>query len=77
MQPNPADEQLSYSQSINELENIVRLMQSDKCDIDSLADYTRRATELYTCAANASQPPRSSYAPPSHPFSSNNSNHQP
>ena len=21
-------------------------MQSDKCDIDSLADYTRRATEL-------------------------------
>ena len=46
MQPNPADEPRSYSQSINELENIVRLMQSDKCDIDSLADYTRRATEL-------------------------------
>ncbi len=54
MQPNPADEQLSYSQSINELENIVRLMQSDKCDIDSLADYTRRATEEQLRATLAS-----------------------
>lgn len=37
---------LSYAQSIAELESIVRMMQSDKCDIDHLAEYTRRATEL-------------------------------
>lgn len=36
----------SYNQSIAELEEIVKLMQSDKCDIDHLADYTRRATQL-------------------------------
>ena len=41
---NTSDTHLSYSQSI--AENIVRMMQSDKCDIDSLAAYTRRATEL-------------------------------
>lgn len=39
-------ETLSYSASVAELEELVRLMQSDKCDIDHLADYTRRATEL-------------------------------
>lgn len=38
--------QLTYAQSVAELESIVRMMQSDKCDIDHLADYTRRATEL-------------------------------
>ena len=43
---NTSDTHLSYSQSIAELENIVRMMQSDKCDIDSLTAYTRRATEL-------------------------------
>ena len=43
---NTSDTHLSYSQSIAELENIVRMMQSDKCDIDSLAANTRRATEL-------------------------------
>ena len=43
---NTSDTHLSYSQSIAELENIVRMRQSDKCDIDSLAAYTRRATEL-------------------------------
>lgn len=37
---------LSYTQAVAELENILRLMQSDKCDIDLLAAYTRRATEL-------------------------------
>ena len=46
MQPNPADEHLTYSQSNTELENIERLMQIDNCDIYTLADYTRRATEL-------------------------------
>ncbi len=39
-------QQKTYSESIKELEEILRLMQSDKCDIDSLAAYTRRASEL-------------------------------
>ena len=39
---------LTYSQAISELENILRQMQSDALDIDLLATYTRRATELLT-----------------------------
>lgn len=39
---------LTYSQAITELENILRQMQSDALDIDMLASYTRRATELLT-----------------------------
>lgn len=39
-------ESLTYAQSISELEAILRMMQSDNCDIDHLAAYTRRATEL-------------------------------
>lgn len=41
----PVDE-LTYAQSVGELEAILRMMQSDNCDIDHLAAYTRRATEL-------------------------------
>lgn len=37
---------LTYAQSVSELEAILRMMQSDSCDIDHLAAYTRRATEL-------------------------------
>lgn len=37
---------LTYNQAIKELEGILRLMQSDECDIDRLATLTRRATEL-------------------------------
>lgn len=37
---------LTYSQAVAELEEILRLMQSDECDIDRLAALTRRATEL-------------------------------
>ncbi len=37
---------LNYSQAVAELEKILRLMQSDECDIDRLAALTRRATEL-------------------------------
>ena len=37
---------LPYSQAVAELEKILRLMQSDECDIDRLAALTRRATEL-------------------------------
>lgn len=38
--------ELTYAQSVSELEAILRMMQSDNCDIDHLAAYTRRATEL-------------------------------
>lgn len=37
---------LTYSQAIAELEEILRNMQSDNCDIDRLTLYTRRASEL-------------------------------
>ncbi len=38
--------ELSYNQAIAELEDIMKRMQSDALDIDLLACYTRRATEL-------------------------------
>lgn len=38
--------ELTYTQAISELEAILRKMQGDECDIDQLALYTRRATEL-------------------------------
>ena len=44
-QPKPVNE-LTYTQAINELDSILRNMQSDSCDIDRLTAYTRRATEL-------------------------------
>lgn len=37
---------LTYNQAINELDSILRTMQSDQCDIDLLTAYTRRASEL-------------------------------
>lgn len=40
--------ELTYNQAVNELDSILRNMQSDACDIDLLAAYTRRATELLT-----------------------------
>ena len=44
-EPTPVKE-LTYTQAINELEGIQRLMQSDECDIDRLTALTRRATAL-------------------------------
>lgn len=38
--------ELKYAQAVAELDGILRTMQSDRCDIDMLAAYTRRATEL-------------------------------
>ncbi len=38
--------ELKYAQAVAELDNILRTMQSDRCDIDMLSAYTRRATEL-------------------------------
>jgi exodeoxyribonuclease VII small subunit len=40
--------ELTYTQAITELEDIIKRMQSDALDIDLLAVYTRRATELLT-----------------------------
>lgn len=37
---------LTYAQAVAELEQILRTMQSDQCDIDKLTAYTRRASEL-------------------------------
>jgi len=39
---------LSYNQAVTELDEILRTMQSDDCDIDRLTAYTRRASELLT-----------------------------
>ena len=36
----------SYRDAVNELENILRQMQSPDCDIDKLSGYTARALEL-------------------------------
>lgn len=36
----------SYKAAIAELEQILSKMESDQCDIDSLASYTARALEL-------------------------------
>lgn len=38
--------ELTYTQAVSELDSILRMMQGDQCDIDRLAAYTRRATEL-------------------------------
>lgn len=37
---------LTYARAMGELEKILRLMQSDECDIDRLTALTRRAAEL-------------------------------
>lgn len=39
-------EDMTYSKAMSELEAIVAKMQSDTCDIDSLAGYTTRALQL-------------------------------
>lgn len=36
----------TYTEAIKELENIVRKMQSDECDIDNLSGYTARSLQL-------------------------------
>ena len=42
----PRIEEMTYSQAIAALEEIVARMQSPECDIDHLADFTSRALEL-------------------------------
>lgn len=36
----------SYKEAVNELEQILRKMQSPDCDIDMLSEYTKRALSL-------------------------------
>lgn len=38
--------EMTYTEAVGQLEQILAYMQSDKCDIDKLSAYTRRATEL-------------------------------
>lgn len=38
----------SYQKSLEQLEEILRTIQSDKCDIDQLSSLTKRAIELLT-----------------------------
>lgn len=45
MELRPVNE-LSYNDAITQLGQIINAMQQDNCDIDRLAAYTRRATEL-------------------------------
>lgn len=44
--------EMSYRDAVNELDAILREMQSDNCDIDKLSAMTRRATELITECRN-------------------------
>lgn len=44
--------ELSYREAVNELDAILREMQSDNCDIDKLSAMTRRATELISECRN-------------------------
>ena len=39
-------DEMTYTKAMQELESIVAKMQSDNCDIDALAAYTKRAAEL-------------------------------
>lgn len=39
-------EELTYRKAVAELEDIVRKMESDQCDIDQLSLYTARALQL-------------------------------
>lgn len=47
METKPVKE-MTYTEAVAQLEQILAYMQSDKCDIDKLSAYTRRATELLT-----------------------------
>lgn len=40
------EKEFVYKEAVAELESIVRKMESDSCDIDSLSAYTRRSLEL-------------------------------
>ena len=39
-------EKMTYTQAVNELEEIVKKMQSPECSIDNLSQYTARSLQL-------------------------------
>ena len=39
-------DKLTYTQAVNELEEIVKKMQSPECSIDNLSQYTARSLQL-------------------------------
>ena len=39
-------EKMAYTQAVNELEEIVKKMQSPECSIDNLSQYTARSLQL-------------------------------
>ncbi len=39
-------EEMTYTQAVTELEQIVQKMQDPQCSIDNLTDYTKRSKEL-------------------------------
>lgn len=43
---------MTYNQAISELEEIVRKMQAEDCDIDNLANYTALSLELLKTCKN-------------------------
>lgn len=46
----------SYSEAVEELENIVAMLQSDKCKIDDLKAYAKKSVELIKfCKSHLSQ----------------------
>ena len=38
--------QMTYTQAVTELEELVQKMQDPQCSIDNLSDYTKRSKEL-------------------------------
>lgn len=39
-------EEITYTQAVNELEELVKNMQDPNCSIDNLSQYTKRSKEL-------------------------------
>lgn len=39
-------EEMTYTQAVNELEELVKKMQDPECSIDNLSTYTKRSKEL-------------------------------
>ena len=50
------DNNMTYTQAITELEEIVKKMQSPECNIDNLSQYTARSLQLLeVCKAKVTQ----------------------
>lgn len=53
---NTQDNNMTYTQAITELEEIVKKMQSPECSIDNLSQYTARSLQLLkVCKAKLTQ----------------------